>query len=183
MSTQVVELLGGERVLGKTIKTNLDLARATREGLPPESAIQLASWLLNSSELRSAVDAAQALVIDESHLADLLRLEQPWQMAIDPVMGPMAPVRAEALRAIAEAARTHTSPRRLTPEESDLVFRTASVMARAIEVLGDKEKAVHWLTSPNRALGGEYPINLLDTSAGTRELETILDRIEYGVYS
>jgi len=45
---------------------------------------------------------------------------------------------------------------------------------------GDKKKAVHWLTSSNRALGGEIPITLLDTSAGVHEIETLLERFEYG---
>jgi putative toxin-antitoxin system antitoxin component (TIGR02293 family) len=71
---------------------------------------------------------------------------------------------------------------RLTPTESDIVVRTARIMARATDVLGDKKKAVHWLTRPNKSLG-EVPISLLDTSAGEHEVEALLDRIEYGVYS
>jgi putative toxin-antitoxin system antitoxin component (TIGR02293 family) len=78
---------------------------------------------------------------------------------------------------------TACKPGRLTPEQSDVVVRTATVLARAIDVLGDTGKAVHWLTSANRALGGEIPITLLDTSAGTHEAEAVLERIEYGVYS
>ena len=41
MDTQVADLLGGERVLGASVKSNLDLARATRQGLPAETAVQL----------------------------------------------------------------------------------------------------------------------------------------------
>jgi putative toxin-antitoxin system antitoxin component (TIGR02293 family) len=67
---------------------------------------------------------------------------------------------------------------RLTPEQSDVVFRTTSVMARAIDVLGDEKKAAHWLMTANRALGGEVPMTMLDTSAGTHEIEAILDRVE-----
>jgi putative toxin-antitoxin system antitoxin component (TIGR02293 family) len=103
METQVVDLLGGVKVLGEYLQSNLDLVRATREGLPAE--------------------------------------------------------------------------------QSDVVVRTATVLARAIDVLGDKKKAVHWLTTSNRALGGEIPITLLDTSAGVHEIETLPGRIEYGVYS
>ena len=72
---------------------------------------------------------------------------------------------------------------RLTPQESDAVVRIAQALAKAIDVLGDKRKGAHWLATPNRALGGESPISLLDTSAGTHEVEALLDRIEYGVYS
>jgi putative toxin-antitoxin system antitoxin component (TIGR02293 family) len=64
-----------------------------------------------------------------------------------------------------------------------MVIRTARTLAKAIDILGDRDKAAHWLTAPNRAMGGEIPITLLDTSAGTHEVEALLDRIEYGVYS
>lgn len=74
-------------------------------------------------------------------------------------------------------------PRRLTLEQSDVVVRIAGAVAKAIDVLGDRKKAVRWLTASNRALGGEIPITLLDTSAGAHEVDTVLDRIEYGVYS
>lgn len=72
---------------------------------------------------------------------------------------------------------------RLPPVQSDVAVRTANALAKAIEVLGDKKKAVHWLKSSNRALGGEAPIRLLDTSAGAQGVGALLDRIEYGVYS
>jgi len=32
-------------------------------------------------------------------------------------------------------------------------------------------------------LGGEVPLELLDTDAGRNDVETILRRIEYGIYS
>ena len=72
---------------------------------------------------------------------------------------------------------------RLTPAESDVVVRTARIFARAVEVLGEKKKAAHCLRIANRALGGALPISLLDTSAGEHEVEAVLDRIEFGVYS
>jgi putative toxin-antitoxin system antitoxin component (TIGR02293 family) len=60
------------------------------------------------------------------------------------------------------------------------VGRTA---AHAEKVFGERAKASRWLHKPNRALGGVSPLSLLDTDLGTREVEQILGRIEYGVYS
>jgi putative toxin-antitoxin system antitoxin component (TIGR02293 family) len=57
------------------------------------------------------------------------------------------------------------------------------ILARAIEFLEDEHKAMHWLTTPNRALGGVVPMALLDSPEGKEEVLTILGRIEYGVYS
>ncbi|MBI2318149.1 MAG: DUF2384 domain-containing protein [Betaproteobacteria bacterium] len=59
----------------------------------------------------------------------------------------------------------------------------ARVAARAVEVLESPEKAASWLRRPNRALGGVAPLELLDTDAGVREVEAVIWRIAYGVYS
>jgi len=71
----------------------------------------------------------------------------------------------------------------LTPAESDRTARMARVYANAVELIGDEEKAIAWLNTANRALGGERPIDLLDTDLGSRTVEDILGRIAYGVYS
>lgn len=72
---------------------------------------------------------------------------------------------------------------RLTAAESDRTVRFARVYASAVEMIGDEDKAVEWLRTPNRALGGERPFDQLDTDLGAREVEDILGRIAYGVYS
>jgi putative toxin-antitoxin system antitoxin component (TIGR02293 family) len=73
--------------------------------------------------------------------------------------------------------------RRLRPAESDRLFRLARLAAQAVEVLGSEDKASRWLHTPNRALGGEAPLTLLDTDLGARQVEDLLGRIEHGVYS
>ena len=50
-------------------------------------------------------------------------------------------------------------------------------------MIGNEEKAVEWLRTPNRALGGARPLDQLDTDPGARAVEDILGRIAYGVYS
>jgi putative toxin-antitoxin system antitoxin component (TIGR02293 family) len=71
----------------------------------------------------------------------------------------------------------------LTPAESDRTVRIARIYANAVEMIGDEEKAIEWLNTPNRALGGERPLDQLDTDTGARMVEDILGRIAYGVYS
>jgi putative toxin-antitoxin system antitoxin component (TIGR02293 family) len=72
---------------------------------------------------------------------------------------------------------------RFEARESDRLFRLAYVLARATEVFGARKKAVHWLHNPNRALRSETPLMRLDTEVGFQEVNTILGRIEHGVYS
>jgi putative toxin-antitoxin system antitoxin component (TIGR02293 family) len=59
----------------------------------------------------------------------------------------------------------------------------ARVFANAVEMIGDEGKAIEWLETPNRALGGERPLDQLDTDMGARMVEEILGRIAFGVYS
>jgi putative toxin-antitoxin system antitoxin component (TIGR02293 family) len=79
--------------------------------------------------------------------------------------------------------RRMTQHSRLTPAESDRTVRLAQVYAMATETLGDGDKAAQWLKTPNRALRGGRPLDQLDTDPGVREVEDVLGRISYGVYS
>ena len=79
--------------------------------------------------------------------------------------------------------RRMSSDSRLTPAESDRTVRLAQVYATAVETLGDGERAAEWLKTPNRALRGGRPLDQLDTDPGVREVESVLGRIAYGVYS
>ncbi len=59
----------------------------------------------------------------------------------------------------------------LTSAESDRTVRMARLCAHAIEMIGDQNKAIEWLGTPNRALDGERPLDQLDTDAGSRWLK------------
>lgn len=79
--------------------------------------------------------------------------------------------------------RRLTQHSRLTAAESDRAVRLAQVYSTAAETLGDGDKAAAWLKTPNRALRGGRPLDQLDTDPGVREVEDLLGRIAYGVYS
>lgn len=72
---------------------------------------------------------------------------------------------------------------RLTAAESDRTVRLAQVFAQAVDTLGSEDKATQWLKTPNRTLRGARPLDQLDTDPGVREVEDVLGRIAYGVYS
>ncbi len=71
--------------------------------------------------------------------------------------------------------------RRLEADESDRLYRVARVAGQAVTLLGSEEAASAWLRRPNRALGGEPPVRLLDTDIGARQVEDVLGRLEHGV--
>jgi putative toxin-antitoxin system antitoxin component (TIGR02293 family) len=72
---------------------------------------------------------------------------------------------------------------RLHADESDRLFRVGRVAALADEILGETAKAARWLRQPNRALGGRTPLEALDTDLGATQVETVLRRVEHGLFS
>lgn len=72
---------------------------------------------------------------------------------------------------------------RLDSAESDRVVRFAKLMGKAVEVMESPENARKWLAAPQVGLGGAIPLEYAETEVGAREVENLLGRIEYGVYS
>ena len=72
---------------------------------------------------------------------------------------------------------------RLSPDESDKVMRFSQLLEHATKVFGDVEKARAWLKHPQRGLGGAVPLDYAETEIGAREVDNLLGRIDYSVYS
>lgn len=66
---------------------------------------------------------------------------------------------------------------------SDRLFRLSKAIAIAREVLESEHNAMSWLRRAQPALNGQVPLDLLVTHAGTEEVETVLRRIDYGIYT
>ena len=72
---------------------------------------------------------------------------------------------------------------RLSPDESDKVMRLSRLFEHAKKVFGNVEKARAWLKHPQYGLGNAVPLDYASTEIGAREVENLLGRIEYGVYT
>lgn len=72
---------------------------------------------------------------------------------------------------------------RLSPDESDKVMRFSQLVEHATDVFGNIGKARAWLKYPQRGLGGAVPLDYAETEIGAREVDNLLGRIDYGVYS
>jgi putative toxin-antitoxin system antitoxin component (TIGR02293 family) len=70
---------------------------------------------------------------------------------------------------------------RLSPEESDRLYRLARVLAHADRVFEDPHESAEWLRTPNAALGKQQPLDLLDTDLGVQQVDDALGRIEHGI--
>lgn len=71
--------------------------------------------------------------------------------------------------------------RKLHATESDRLYRFARVVGEAVMTFGTEEKAAAWLRRENRSLNNHTPLQLLDTEVGTRQVEDVLGRIQFGV--
>lgn len=83
-----------------------------------------------------------------------------------------------------------TYQRRRTPggeplslEQSSKTWNFVRVLARATELLGNQDEAERWISAPVMGLGGQVPLDLLQTPAGLELVNNFLTRLEYGVYT
>jgi putative toxin-antitoxin system antitoxin component (TIGR02293 family) len=72
---------------------------------------------------------------------------------------------------------------KIDKEESEKLVRYQRLRAKAEDVFGDAVSAREWLTHPQAGLGNAVPLDFAGTEIGAREVENLLGRIEYGVYS
>lgn len=74
--------------------------------------------------------------------------------------------------------------KKLSPEESDRLVSVSRLLAQTFELFeGNEEAGIRWFTSPNRALGGQSPLEVAATETGTREVENLIGRLEHGVFT
>jgi len=69
----------------------------------------------------------------------------------------------------------------LTTDESDRLVLLAEIVVLARQALDSAEAACEWLRTPHSMLGGESPLDHMDTVTGMEEVKTMLYHIEYGM--
>jgi putative toxin-antitoxin system antitoxin component (TIGR02293 family) len=73
---------------------------------------------------------------------------------------------------------------RLAPDESERLLRLASIFEKTVALFeGDIPAAVQWLSTPKRAIENQAPLQYARTEVGAREVENLIGRLEYGVFS
>lgn len=66
---------------------------------------------------------------------------------------------------------------------SEQILQIAEVVARGVEIFGDKEKFLSWMKAPSPALNNRTPASLLSSRFGNEIVLDELGRIEHGVIS
>ncbi|MDO8805733.1 MAG: DUF2384 domain-containing protein [Elusimicrobiota bacterium] len=70
---------------------------------------------------------------------------------------------------------------KLSSMSGDRLYRLKKVWDLANKVLGTTEKALPWLRRSQPGLGNQAPLDILDTEPGYEQVQTLLNRIEFGV--
>ena len=73
--------------------------------------------------------------------------------------------------------------KRLTPAESDRLYRLARIIARAVEVFEDEQEAKRWLNELKGFLQGQSPLEAIKTEPGVQQVDLLLGRIEHGIFA
>ena len=83
---------------------------------------------------------------------------------------------------IPQRTRRHRAERKqpLSVEESDRTVRLIRIQTLAENTFEDREKAGRWLRKPLAELDGLTPLDVAQTEAGARLIETILGKIAWG---
>lgn len=71
--------------------------------------------------------------------------------------------------------------KRFPMQESDHIMRFARLWSLALDVFEDEDGARSWLKEKAIALGGRTPLNAAKSEAGSREVETLLKQIDFGI--
>jgi len=67
--------------------------------------------------------------------------------------------------------------------QSERIIGLDALFNQGLEVFQDKDKLNGWLNTPNRALGGKIPYDVMNNQFGREEVLNLLGRIQWGVYS
>lgn len=186
----------GKRVHPASRTSEQTLAVAAHQRLPRHPKLHNFALTPNGAILADRmVNELQAVVAElggETTLGRALRTTNDLQSAIregfpQMVVGSVMNSSGLTLRQL--SATLDLSPRslqrrrhsgRLARYESDRIYRLARIVALAKQYIGDEDTATRWLKRPNRALGGQVPLELIDTELGARAVENALGRIAYG---
>lgn len=81
---------------------------------------------------------------------------------------------------ISTLQRRRRTQKKLDCISSERLDRIAIVSHLTEKVFEDQERAVHWLSTPNQALGGTAPIMLCATEIGAKQVRRSLAALESG---
>lgn len=90
---------------------------------------------------------------------------------------------AQLLSVTERTIQRYSRQQRFNRVVSEQILQIAEVVARGVEIFGDKEKFLSWMKTPNFTLNNITPASLLSSRFGNEIVLDELGRIDYGVIS
>lgn len=152
-----------------------------------EAAVSYKTSPHRYSQLVAIIGGAKALKKDISNEMDLINITRIGlpKKSLDALAKKLG-VTMERMSSLLHIS--HRTLQRKLPTDhlsvhvSEQILSIAEVVRKGIEVLGDQDRLEIWLHSELGAIDYKKPIDLMDTTFGTRLLIRMLGRIEHGVY-
>ena len=133
---------------------------------PIAEILGLSASVRSMQELDSAVNAGlpkRSLVLLSSRLYRDTRAASAFKFKVIP------------------AATWKRRQKRLSRQESERIERLARVLAFAEYVLDDRDEARQWMNAPHRELDGKSPLEAAQTEIGARRVESVLNKLLFGL--
>ena len=77
----------------------------------------------------------------------------------------------------------YKNTQKFNPTISEHIIQLARLMVRGTEVFESRENFLSWFTTPNTALGGKIPSDLVSLQTGAQLVMDELTRIDHGVFA
>lgn len=90
---------------------------------------------------------------------------------------------AQALSVTRSTLINKKGSQKFSDQISERILALADLYSFGFEVFEDKENFNKWMFVPNQALGGATPFELIDNQFGREEVQNLIGRIAYGVFS
>jgi putative toxin-antitoxin system antitoxin component (TIGR02293 family) len=129
-----------------------------------------------------ALGVASALTLHDAALEKRALLGLKWSEARRLAVRleiPMA--RLAELAGLSASTFFARKGRKFASDESDRILRFERLLSQATQTFEDQDGAVEWLKEPNAFLRGEVPLHKARTEAGARQVEALLQRIDFGL--
>jgi small subunit ribosomal protein S10 len=112
---------------------------------------------------------------------ELMKLELPDGVAVEikPFGGS---IDDSVWAAIRDRAQVSAETPIVKPAQYDAGTAEADLIQRALTVIGSPDRLSEWMQTSIPALSGRTPWSLMDSKGGRKQVETVLGRIEHGVY-
>lgn len=90
---------------------------------------------------------------------------------------------ADMLPITLRTIQRYKNSQKFDPSVSEHIIQLARLMVRGTEVFESRENFQRWFNTPNTALGGKAPRELVNLQTGTQLVMDELTRIDHGIFA